>query len=118
MNSEPSSSPWKQFAGTFVIVIGLFLTVRLLWQAWEGRRQGRAMTTEEFHDAVREQFARDRANFERDWIASGKPIPPGGFDAMFRIPETPRAAPESDPALAAPPASPPPGGEGGGGTGP
>jgi len=104
VSSEQPSSPWKQFAATFVIVAGVILVFRLGWQAYDGRRQGRAMTTEEFHDVVSEQFARDRANFERDWIASGKPVPPGGFDALFRVQGAPAPGATADPAIPPAPA--------------
>lgn len=102
MNSDESSpSPWTQFFTWLLIFTGLLLAIRLGWNAFEGRRRGRVMTSEEFHDAVKGQLARDRANFERDWIASGKPIPRGGFDTLFKHP-----SPEDLPSEGGPPPAP------------
>lgn len=83
MNSNQSSGA-KQVATALIIVLGVILTGRLGWMYYDSIPRGEPQTPEEFRDQVKEMFARDRENFERDWIASGKPLPPGGFDTLFK----------------------------------
>jgi len=67
-----------------VITVGLVLCCRLCWLAYDSIPRGRAQTAAEFRQVMQEMHAIDRANLERDWIASGKPLPPGGFEALWK----------------------------------
>lgn len=93
--SSDQPSAVKQIVLGVVVAFGLIAGGRLIWSFYDSFPRGEPQTPEQFRDAMKDAMARDRANFERDWIASGKPLPPGGFDALF-LPATPKAAAHED----------------------
>lgn len=83
MSSEKSSTVRKVIE-PLIIVVGLLLTIRLIWMGLASFHQPEAESMDVFRSRLQRAAQMEREMWEKNWRESGAPPPPGGFDAAWK----------------------------------
>lgn len=82
--STKTSNPWKYVASGLVIAVGFALILRIGLQLAASFKADKPQSMAEAREVLKFGAKLERENWEKDWIASGQPPPPGGFDAAWK----------------------------------